>query len=447
MLGEARAIETLKKVISMVEVEQAEAVLVGGTSALTRFANSTIHQNVFEKDNVIYLKVARGKKIGVTSTNIMDDAALKQLASRAVQIAESQVPNPNFESFVHSPAAEKVDVFDDATEKCSAQARAENVKALIGEADKFNFLAAGSHSTTAREIAFANSLGTRQYHRYTSVFMNTVVMSPTSSGYADYSCLKIGDLDPRRLGEEATKVCADSQEPRELPEGRYDVVLSPYALDELMTWLCYIGFGADAYQEGRSFMSGRLGEPIMGENISMWDDGLDPRGLPLPFDFEGVPRQRVDLVKKGIAEGVVYNSLTARKDGKESTGHALPPGEEMSSMPLNTFMATGASTEEEMVRSLDKGLFVRRFHYVNGLLEPRRALFTGMTRDGTFYVEGGKIKYPVKNLRFTHSMLDAFSNVEMVSKEAKLQVSSWMGAALLPAVKIRGFNFSGKTEF
>jgi predicted Zn-dependent protease len=447
MLGEARAIETLKRIISMVEAEQAEAIMLGGTSALTRFANSTIHQNVFEKDNVIFLRVAKGKKIGVASSNIIDDEALKNLAARAAEIAESQVPNPDFESFVRSPAAEKVEAFHEETETCSAERRARNVEALIGEADKLNFLAAGSHSTTAREMAFTNSLGTEQYHRYTSVFMNTVVMSPTSSGYADCSCLDIADLDPKRLGEEATKVCADSQEPRELPEGRYDVVLSPYALDELMTWLNYIGFGADPYQEGRSFMSGKLGEAIMGSNVSMWDDGLDTRGLPLPFDFQGVPRQRVDLIKNGVAEGIVYDSLTAHKDGKQSTGHALPPGEEISSMPLNTFVATGGASQEEMIESLDRGLFVRRFHYVNGFLEPRRALFTGMTRDGTFFVENGKIKYPVKNLRFTHSMLDAFSNVEMISKEAKLQVSSWMGASMVPALKIKGFNFSGKTEF
>jgi PmbA protein len=447
MLGEARAIETLKKIISMVEVEQAEAIMLGGTRALTRFANSTIHQNVFEKDNVVYLRVAKGKKIGVASTNVLDDEALRHLALKAVEIAGAQVPNPDFESFVRSPAAEKIDAFHEATEKCSAEQRAKNVEALVREADKLNFLAAGSHSTTARELAYVNSLDTRQYHRYTSVFMNTVVMSPSSSGYADYSCLDIADLDPKSLGEEAARICADSQEPRDLPEGRYDVVLSPYALDEIMTWFGYIGFGADPYQEGRSFMSGRLGETIMGKNISMWDDGLDRRGVPLPFDFQGVPRERVDLIKGGVAAGIVYDSLTARKDGKQSTGHALPPGEEVSSMPLNMFVATGESTEEEMIQSLERGLYVRRFHYVNGFLEPKRALFTGMTRDGTFLVENGKIRYPVKNLRFTHSMLDAFSNVEMISKTAKLQVSSWMGASMVPAVKIKGFNFSGKTEF
>jgi PmbA protein len=447
MLGEARAIETLKKLLGMVKSDQAEAFMIAGTRALTRFANSTIHQNVFEKDNAIYLRVARGKKIGVASSNITDDEALKRLAERAVGIAESQMPNPDFDSFVHSPPARKVEAFDPETEECSAERRAKNVRTLIQEADRLDFLAAGSHSTTAREVTFINSLGTQQYHRYTSAFMNTVVMSPTSSGYADFSCKEIAGLDPKRLGEEAVKTCADSRNPRDLPEGCYDVVLSPYALDELVTWLGYIGFGADPFQEGRSFMSGRLGERIMGENVSMWDDGLDPQGLPLPFDFEGVPRKRVDLIKKGVAESVVYDCLTAKKQGRESTGHALPPGEETSSMPLNFFVSTGEATEEEMLSSLERGLLVKRFHYVNGLLEPRRALFTGMTRDGTFLVENGKIKHPVKNLRFTHSMLDAFSNVEMISKKAKLQISSWMGASVLPSLKIKDFNFSGKTEF
>ncbi len=447
MLGEAKALDLLKKLVSMVEVEQAEAILMATSSGLTRFANSTIHQNVYEKDNVIYLRVAKGKKIGVASSNLIDDESLKRLAMTAVEIAESQVPNPNFDSFVNSPRAEKVEVFFDETAGCSPKRRAENVKAVIDEAAKLDFFAAGSHSTSAKEIAFANSLGSAQYHRYTSAFMNTVIMSPTSSGYADFSCLDVNSLDPQRLGEEAARICADSKDPKEIEEGIYDVVISPNALEGLMNWLSYIGFGADPFQEGRSFMSGRIGERIMGENISIWDDGLDPTGVPMPFDFEGVPRQRVSLVNKGIAEGVVYNSITARKEAKRSTGHALPPGEEIASLPINIFFSTGESTREEMIESLDRGLLVTRFHYINGFLEPRKALFTGMTRDGTFFVENGRIKHPVMNLRFTHSMLDAFSNVEMISKDAKLLISDWFGASVVPAIKIKGFNFSGKTKF
>ena len=447
MLGESKALETLKKLISMVEAEQAEAILLAKSSGLTRFANSTIHQNVFERDNEIYLRVAKGKRIGVAASNITDDESLKRLAARAQEIAESQVPNPDFDAFVRSPRAKDVTAFSRATEECSAQQRAENVKAVIDEAERLSFLAAGSHSTSAKEIAYANSSGTIQYHKHTAVFMNTVVMAPTSSGYADRSCIDISDLDAKGLGEEAVKVCADSQNPKDLEEGRYDVVISPYALDSLMNWLGYIGFGADTFQEERSFMSGRIGEQIMGENISIWDDGCDPTGVPFPFDFEGIPKQRVNLIENGVARNVVYNSITAHKEGKTSTGHALPPGEEIAALPLNVFFSTGDSSEKEMVESLERGLLVKRFHYVNGFLEPKQALFTGMTRDGTFLVENGKIRHPVKNLRFTHSMLDAFSNVEMISKEAKLQISDWFGASVLPALKIKGFNFSGKTEF
>lgn len=447
MIGEEKALEILKQLLSAVEVEQAEAVLLGKASGLTRFANSTIHQNVFEKDTVILLRVAKGKKIGVARSNLTDSESLKKLARRAAEIADSQRPNPNFESFVYSPRAQKVEAYFEETAHCSPVRRAENVKMVVAEADKLGFLAAGSHSTSVNEIAYANSLGTTQYHRFTSAYMNTVVMSPTSSGYADFSTLNIADLDARKIGEKATRICADSQNPREIPEGKYDVVILSNAVDEIMNWLSYIGFGAETFQEGRSFMSGRIGERIMGENISIWDDGLDPKGIPMPFDFEGVPKQRVNLIEKGIAKNVVYSTITAQKEGKKSTGHALPPGEEIAALPINIFFGSGEHTVEEMIESLERGLVVTRFHYINGLLDTRRALFTGMTRDGTFYVENGKIKYPVKNLRFTDSMLDAFSNVEMISKEARPHLSSWYGANVVPALKIKDFNFSGKTEF
>jgi PmbA protein len=447
MLGEAKSLDVLKKLVATVEADQAEAFMMGVSSGLTRFANSTIHQNVFEKDNLIFLRAAIGKKIGLASSNILDKDALKNLAKRAVEIARSQVENPDFESFAKAPRAPKVDAFYPETADCDARRRAENVKVVIDAADKLGFLAAGSHSTSAKEVAFANSLGTEQYHAITAAYMNTVVMSPTSSGYSDQSVLDVSRFNPARIAEEAVKTCADSQNPRELAEGRYDVVLSARALSELTNWLSYVGFGADAYQDGRSFMSGRIGQKLMGANVSIWDDGLDPDGAPIPFDFEGVPRQRVDLVRDGVAKSVVFNTMTAHKEKRVSTGHALPPGDELMAMPINVHFATGKSTREEMLASIDRGLVVTRFHYVNGLLDTRRALFTGMTRDGTFYVEGGKIKYPVKNLRFTHSMLDAFSNVEMISKDASLFVSDWFGGSVLPAMKIKGFNFSGKTEF
>ncbi|MFZ1946832.1 MAG: metallopeptidase TldD-related protein, partial [bacterium] len=309
MLGEAKALETLKKLVSMVEADQAEAILTGISSGLTRFANSTIHQNVFERDSVITLRAALGKKLGVASSNVTDAEAMKDLARRVVDIARFQVDSPDFESLPKSPRAGKVSAFFADTASASAKRRADNVKMVIDEAAKFDFLAAGSHSTSARELAYANSLGTEQYHAGTTVYMNTVVMSPTSSGYADLSALDVNRFDPSKVATEAVRICAESQDPREIPEGRYDVVITPRALGELMNWLNYVGFCVDAYEDGRSFMSGRIGEKLMGDNISMWDDGCDPAGAPLPFDFEGVPKQRVDLIKNGIAKSVVFNTM------------------------------------------------------------------------------------------------------------------------------------------
>jgi predicted Zn-dependent protease len=447
MLGEARTLELLKKVISLTEADQAEALLMSNETGLTRFANSTIHQNVFEKDAIVYLRAALGKKTGVASSNLLDEDSLKKLARTAVDIAASQVDNPDFDGFVSSPRADKVDAYFESTAACAPGKRAENVKVVIDAANKRSFLAAGSHWTAAKEIAVANSAGTEQYHKYTAGYLNTVIMSPTSSGYADGSFLDVDGFDPTGLGEEAARICADSQDPREIGEGKYDVVISEAALSSILDWLGYIGFGADWFQEGRSFMSGNIDRKIMGGNISMWDDGLDPAGLPLPFDFEGVPKQRVDLIDKGVAKGVVHNTITARRGGVTSTGHGLPPGEQLNALPLNIFVAPGNSTVEEMVASLKRGILVTRFHYINGLLDPKRALFTGMTRDGTFFVEDGKIAYPLKNLRFTHSMLEALSSVEMISRDAKLNISTWQGASVVPALKIKDFNFSGKTEF
>jgi PmbA protein len=447
MLGESRTIELLKKVISLTQADQCEALMLSESTGLTRFANSTIHQNVFERNAVLHVRAAIGKKVGVASSNLLDEESLRHLARRAVEIAKSQVDNPDFEGFVASPRAEKVEGYFESTGGCEPGRRAENVKAVIDAAAKSNFLAAGSHWTTAKEIAVANSAGTQQYHRYSAGYLNTVIMSPTSSGYADGSFLDIDGFDSRPLGEEATRICAESQDPREIDEGKYDVVISETALSSILDWLGYIGFGADWFQEGRSFMSGNIDSRIMGSNISMWDDGCDPDGLPLPFDFEGVPKQRVDLIHRGVAKNVVHNTITAKRSGVKSTGHALPPGEQVNALPLNMFVGTGDSTHSEMVESLGRGILVTRFHYINGLLDPKRAMFTGMTRDGTFLVEDGKIAYPLKNMRFTHSMLEALSNVEMISRQAKLNISSWQGAAVVPALKIKGFNFSGKTEF
>ena len=212
--------------------------------------------------------------------------------------------------------------------------------------------------------------------------------------------------------------------------------------------MAYTGFSAVAMQEGRSFMVGKIGQQIVDSRVSIWDDGQDPRGLPLPFDFEGVPKQRVDLIEKGVARGVVYDSYRAGKEeGKSSTGHALPAPNTFGPFPMNAFFGPGDATLEEMIASTERGLYVTRFHYTRPV-EPTKVVVTGMTRDGTFLIENGKIAYPVKNLRFTQSYLEALNQVDMIGKELRLLAGmGGLARTAQPALKLGSFNFTGATEF
>ena len=195
-------------------------------------------------------------------------------------------------------------------------------------------------------------------------------------------------------------------------------------------------------------MNDRIGQRIMAPSVSIWDDGLDLSGTPLPFDFEGMPKQRVDVVKNGTAMGLVYDTTRAHKEnGKESTGHALPPelAATYGPLPLNLFMAPGDATLDEMLASTERGLFITRFNYTRPV-HPRDAIITGLTRDGTFLIEKGEIAYPVKNLRYTQSYLEALANTEMIGRDLKT-LGSYIGVQRVPAVKVREFNFTGKTQF
>ncbi|HDS01048.1 MAG TPA: TldD/PmbA family protein, partial [candidate division Zixibacteria bacterium] len=224
----------------------------------------------------------------------------------------------------------------------------------------------------------------------------------------------------------------------------------PAAVANLLEWMNFIAFGSKAFQEETSCLAGRIGEQIMGSNISIFDDALNPAGVPFPFDLEGVAKKGVEFVADGVARGVVYDTISGNKENKQSTGHALMPSESgEGAMPLNVFIKPGDSSLEQMISNVEKGILVTRFHYINGFLDTRKALMTGMTRDGTFLINNGKLSNGIKNLRFTDSMLDVFSNVAEISSES-VSIPGWwdaMGCNHVPAMRVSEFNFSGKTDF
>jgi predicted Zn-dependent protease len=180
--------------------------------------------------------------------------------------------------------------------------------------------------------------------------------------------------------------------------------------------------------------------------VTIWDDGRDPGGMPMPFDFEGVPRQRVELVTRGVVNGPVCDRITGGKLGMTSTGHALPPTmRSLGPMATHLFMASGTVSTEEMIRSTERGLYVNRFWYTR-LVHPRDCVITGMTRDGVFLIKDGELAYPVRNLRFTQSYVEALNQVEGVGNETRLLANEFGGyATKVPALKLSRFNFTGTT--
>jgi predicted Zn-dependent protease len=271
-------------------------------------------------------------------------------------------------------------------------------------------------------------------------------MGSSGSGYATRSGWRLSDVNVEALGQAAVDGALRSREPRSIEPGAYTVILMPYATLDMVTMLDFVGMGAQAVQEGRSWMNDRIGQQLMSRAVNIWDDGYDMDGRPMSFDFEGLPKQRVDVVKAGVPQGPVYDSFTAsREPGKSSTGHALPSPNTYGPLAFNLVMGPGEMTLDEMIRTTERGLLITRFWYTR-VVHPRDCIITGMTRDGLFLVERGEIAYPVKNLRFTQGYVPALSNVESIGRELWTVGEDYISMRV-PALKLRDFTFTGATEF
>jgi PmbA protein len=448
VLGEGRLREIAEGVLRRAAADQTEVLVTSGETDLTRFAVNTIHQNVTEKDVSVRVRVICQKRTGVASGNDVSDAGLSRLVQMAESAASFQKENPDFVSLPEPQPTTPAKAFVDATGEYSPEARADGVNQILALARENGLTAAGAFSTEGNELFIANSLGVRAYHAGTLANVRTVIMGEDSSGYSGQTSMDVTTLDPRAVGAEAVDKALRSAGPTSIEPGEYTVILEEEAVANMAGFLGFMGLGALAYQEKRSFMTGKLGERITGELITLWDDGHDLSAVPLPFDFEGVPKQKLTLIENGVAKQVVYDSFTAgREESKSSTGHALPSPNTFGPVPVNLFMATGTATKEEMLAATERGIWVTRFHYTNPL-HPVKTILTGMTRDGTFLIENGKISRPLKNLRFTQSILDAFANADMMGSTAKIMKSMYGSfVTSAPAARIHGFRFTGTTEF
>ncbi|HEY9766157.1 MAG TPA: TldD/PmbA family protein, partial [Chroococcales cyanobacterium] len=386
-----------EKILSASKANQTEILIYSNDAKLTRFADSEIHQNVAESESEVRIRVVledQGKRIGVASTNQLDEHSLKETLERAIELARFQPENPEFVSLPGPLPFETVASHVERTVRFGAEERAAVAGTVCRKALENKLIASGAFLTAERGILVANSLGTFAHHRGTCAEFSTVVMGEDSSGYADYLSLDAGEVDGEKLALEAIQKALASRNPLSVEPGKYTVFLEEYAVNELLNYLAYPGFGAQSFQDGSGFMAGKLEQRITGEKISLWDDGQDPSGLALPFDFEGVPKEKVFFLENGIARRVAYDSFTANKSGNVSTGHALPAPNPDGPTPINMFMRPGNTSKEEMLKGIEKGLWITRFHYVNHI-SAKESILTGMTRDGTFLIEGGKVTRPI----------------------------------------------------
>ena len=441
------ALALAERVLAAAEREGAsecEALVMGEDAALTRFANSQIHQNVAETNVSINLRIAVGKRVGVASSGRTDDEGIRRLAANAAAIARVVEELEDWGGLPEPTPIEDVPAgYATGTAEASPELRADGVRAVIAAADAAGVIGYGSFSTGTETTAVANSKGVRAAGTRTVAQLLTVSMGPNGgTGYAEQSAVDATTIDAAAIGREASDKARATANAVAIDAGDYPVVLEEYAVVDLLDMLGYLGFSALAVQEERSFVE--IGKRIGSDLVSIVDDGRDPAGLPMGFDYEGVAKQRVTLLDAGVCQGVVYDGQTAARDGVASTGHGLPAPNPYGPFPLNQVMAAGSASREELIGGLDRGLLVTRFHYTNPV-HPKLAIVTGMTRDGTFLVEGGRILGPVKNLRFTQSYLDALAGTVAVASERKT-LKGFLGGVVVPALRIESWSFTGTTE-
>jgi PmbA protein len=434
---------------------QAASFLLDDT--LTRFANSQIHQNIASKTGGIAIKVVMNKKIGTLRVNTLEEKQIEDAVKKAVKIAKVTPQNKDFRSLPEPQKWTPIKgAFDSETALCTPDYRAENVKEIIETAHSKSSIVkavAGSFSTGSVAFGISNSLGVSAWAQMSLASVNTTVISEIEGsegfGSAEQYSRFVKDIDHIQVASEATEKSVKSVKPMKISPGDYEVILSPRAVAVLLSYLGYIGFSATMYQDGQSFVKYHLGKQVFDEKLSVKDDARDSLSLyAVPVDGEGVPKKAVQLIDKGIVSerSICYDSFTAGKEkDKKSTGHSIPPVVRFypypRPLPINVIASPGDASIEEMIADTKHGIFVTRFHYTNPL-EPTKAILTGLTRDGTFLIEDGKVSKPVVNLRYTDSMLSALKDIPMIGKKLE-QIDD----TTAPAMKLEKLRFTGVTQY
>lgn len=440
MLERDLAMSLLEVGLRHSSADQTEILLTATDTGLTRLANSGIHQNIAVTNQSARVRAVVRGRIGVAADNRQTNESLPALVDRAIAAAKVSEPNPEFHS-LPGPATITPLVYPDLSDDdFTPERRAEHAATLIRVAESAGLTASGKVASGRGAYAIGNSLGVRAYQQASSAGVMSIMTLGDASGYAAWDGRTLADAPSGAVAARAAGICQAARDAQPGEPGRYTVILEPAAVAEMLVMLALMGLGAVPYLEERSFMTGKLGQPLVGANISLRDDTYHSAMIGLPFDFEGAAKQVVPLFEHGVAVGVVFDSLTARKAGVRNTGHALPAPNSYGPLPLNLVLDHGTHSREAMLSGVEHGLLVTRFHYVN-IVHPKETTITGMTRDGTFLIEGGAVTRPLKNLRFTQSILEALNHVTAIEHTQHLVEMDGL-YVLAPSLRIEGFAFT-----
>ncbi len=446
LLTRAQCREVFERADRAARASGAEVEMLLGvtSSALTRFANNAIHQNVAEERRYASIRALLGQRTARASTNRFDEASIRAAVAQAIEIARAQQPDTELLPMAEPAPLEELDRFCPSTATATPEDRAATVAEAIRIVESDSGTAAGIFSTGQSAEAILNSRGVFGYYVETSAQFSITAMREDSSGWAKASAPDRGAFDPLALAQSASRKAALSAHPREVPPGRYTVILEPAAVGDLVGQM-FFDFGATAVRDQRSFLTGRIGQKLFGEGIAIADDVRHPLQSGAPFDAEGVPRRRLRLVERGVAGEVARSRQAAARDGAEPTGHGFPVPNEEGEAPLNIVIEGGSQSLADIVASTERGILVTRFWYIREV-DPYRKIMTGMTRDGTFLVEGGRIAGGVKNFRFNESLIELLTNVEAMSPSERVSGEESFDM-VAPAMRVRDFNFTETTGF
>lgn len=439
-----RIIDTGLRLAETSDADETEVHVDQTSSALTRFANNAIHQNVAEHGLTVSIRTVVDQRTARATTNRLDEDSLRSTIEAALSLAHTQPKNPRLLPVPGKQRYRSVHRFVKQTAALTPEDRARAVRRACELAVKRGQVAAGIFSSAQSQTALGNSAGLFAAYRDTHAVFSITMQEESATSWAKANFASVLDMDPQKLAQRASEKAHQAMNPRELTPGRYTVILEPAAVLDLVGFLFY-DFSATAVQDKRSCLNNRLGKQIFGKNIAITDDVYHALQLGVHFDGEGIPRQRVLLVDQGVPKNLVYARPTAKAAHKEPTGHGFPLPNEYGEAPMNLVVSGGNSSLEEMIASTDRGLLVTRLWYIREV-DPYEKILTGMTRDGLFLVENGRVTSGVRNFRFNQSILEMLKNVELLGPAVRATGEEAF-EMVVPAMKIHDFHFSEVTKF